>query len=103
MTPIIIGEEAIRDLDNKQLHDWLNRRESHLFQVWLVSEAAKLAAEAGNHLIEGSETGKTEANLAAEESKLYSRLADLIAEMRNPDKPFTAVTLKPKPIDTTIP
>ena len=101
MTTIIIGEEAIRDQDDKQTHDWLNRKESQHFQIWLLSEAARFAAEAGNHLVEGSESGKAEAQLAAEESKTYTKFANLLAEMRNPDKPFSTVTLKPQPIDTT--
>lgn len=101
MTTIIIGDEAIRDLDDKALHAWLSKREAHLFQAWLLGEAARLAADAGNKLVEGTETSKVEAALSAEESRVFTKLADVISEMRNPEKNFATVTLKPPPIDTT--
>src|SRR5688572_9609934 len=99
MSPIIIQEEPFNDLHEKTIRLWLNRKECHDFQAYLATMSATLAAEAGNELVAGEEENKRDAQLKAEEARLYDKLASVLAEMRNPEKHFVTVKLTPKPID----
>jgi len=102
MNSIIIEENAISHLDDERTHTWLNQKESHIFQQWLISEGARLTAEAGNALVAGSEPELAEAKNLAEEARLMDKLAELMAKMRDPSKHFTTVKLTPKPIEHHI-
>lgn len=95
---IFIEPNAIKDADSKRINVWLNTHESHLYQTYLISEAARLTAEAGNAMVAGEESDIKDAENFAEEARLMLAMAEKMAEMRDPEKAFTTVLLKPKPV-----
>lgn len=86
----------------KQIREWLQNPAAQIFANWLSNQCAGHAAEAGNKMVDGSDSDEVDAKGEALIARQYLNAFNIMKNVLQKDFKFQVVTFKEKPLSTQV-